>query len=97
MALVARSCRNPCARHFHHMNPMTVADIVNGDEDILDLDNLITTTHNAHNAIQSGDESFCICLSNRGGQKTRSCGNQRKDKFMSLAVGTKGVDSLRRS
>ena len=58
MALVARSCRNPCARHFHHMNPMTVADIVNGDEDILDLDNLITTTHNAHNAIQSGDESF---------------------------------------
>jgi len=47
------------------MNPMTVADIVNGDEDILDLDNLITTTHNAHNAIQSGDESFCICLSNR--------------------------------
>ena len=40
------------------MNPMAVADIVNGDEDILDLDNLITTTHNTHNAIHYGDEKL---------------------------------------
>lgn len=41
---------------IHHMNPMTVGDIVHGDEDILDPEFLITTTHQTHNAIHYGDE-----------------------------------------
>lgn len=40
----------------HHMNPMTVEDIVHGDESILDPEFLITTTHQTHNAIHYGDE-----------------------------------------
>lgn len=40
----------------HHMNPMTVKDVVDGEEHLLNPDFLITTTHNTHNAIHYGDE-----------------------------------------
>lgn len=40
---------------IHHMNPITVDDIKNGDPDILNPEFLITTTHNTHNAIHYGD------------------------------------------
>ena len=42
----------------HHMNPATVDDIVDGEEDLLNPDFLITTTHKTHNAIHFGDESL---------------------------------------
>lgn len=42
--------------HIHHMNPMTVEDIVHGEDHILDPEFLITTTHQTHNAIHYGDE-----------------------------------------
>lgn len=41
---------------IHHMNPMLPRDIIHGDEDILDPEFLITTTHRTHNAIHYGDE-----------------------------------------
>jgi len=40
--------------YIHHMNPMTVEDIVHGDESILDPECLITTTLATHNAIHYG-------------------------------------------
>jgi hypothetical protein len=43
---------------IHHMNPMTPEAIEHGDDSILDLDNLITTTHATHNAIHYGDASL---------------------------------------
>lgn len=43
---------------IHHMNPMTVADIDDGDPSILDPEFLITTTHRTHNAIHYGDENL---------------------------------------
>lgn len=43
---------------IHHMNPMTVDDIVEGSSDILDPEFLITTTHRTHNAIHYGDEKL---------------------------------------
>lgn len=43
--------------YIHHMNPMSLRDITEGDPRILDLDNLITCTHQTHNAIHYGDES----------------------------------------
>lgn len=43
---------------IHHLNPMTVADITSGDPRILDLNNLISTTHQTHNAIHYGDENL---------------------------------------
>jgi hypothetical protein len=40
----------------HHMNPLTVDAIENGDSWILDPEFLITTSLNTHNAIHFGDE-----------------------------------------
>lgn len=39
---------------IHHMNPMSVDDIVHGEEWIIDPEYLITTTHMTHNAIHYG-------------------------------------------
>jgi hypothetical protein len=41
---------------IHHMNPMRVADIRDGNADILDPEFLISTSHRTHNAIHYGDE-----------------------------------------
>ena len=41
--------------YIHHLNPMTKADIVEGDPSILDPEFLITTTLATHNAIHYGD------------------------------------------
>lgn len=42
----------------HHMNPVSMDDIVDGEEWILDPNFLITTSHRTHNAIHYGDESL---------------------------------------
>ncbi|WNM72477.1 HNH endonuclease [Gordonia phage Artorias] len=42
---------------IHHMNPMTVDDIVAGNDSIIDPEYLICVTHKTHNAIHFGDES----------------------------------------
>lgn len=44
--------------YIHHMNPMTVEDIVSGDPSILDPEFLISVTHRTHNAIHYGDEGL---------------------------------------
>lgn len=41
---------------IHHMNPMTVRDISDGDPSILDPEFLIAVAHPTHNAIHYGDE-----------------------------------------
>lgn len=43
---------------IHHMNPMTPEDIIHGDDSILDVEFLISTTHQTHNAIHYGDASL---------------------------------------
>lgn len=40
----------------HHMNPVTLDDIMNDREWIFDPEFLICTSHNTHNAIHYGDE-----------------------------------------
>lgn len=44
--------------YIHHMNPMTVDDIKDGNYDILNPEYLISTSHRTHNAIHYGDESL---------------------------------------
>jgi hypothetical protein len=39
---------------IHHMNPITQDEILHGDEEILNPEYLITTTHTTHNAIHYG-------------------------------------------
>lgn len=43
--------------YIHHMNPMTVDDITNGDDRILDPEFLISVTHRTHNGIHYGDSN----------------------------------------
>lgn len=44
----------------HHIIPMTPEDIANNNPLILDPNNLITTTHDTHNAIHYGDKSLLV-------------------------------------
>lgn len=46
----------PSGLHIHHMNPVSVDDLHDGDPDILDPEFLISTTQATHNAIHYGDE-----------------------------------------
>ena len=42
----------------HHINPMTVDDVVHGEDWIINPEFLITTCHDTHNAIHYGDASL---------------------------------------
>jgi hypothetical protein len=44
----------------HHMNPITLEDIENESDFLIDPEYLITTIHNTHNAIHYGDEDLLI-------------------------------------
>lgn len=43
---------------IHHMNPITIEDLVKRREWVLDPENLISVSHNTHNAIHFGDENL---------------------------------------
>lgn len=43
---------------IHHIVPMTVDDFEDRNPAVLDPENLISTTHNTHNAIHWGDKSI---------------------------------------
>lgn len=45
---------------IHHMNPITIKDIVQETDYLLDPEFLICTTHATHNAIHYGDENLLI-------------------------------------
>lgn len=51
--------------YIHHMNPLTIEQIVEGDPAILDPEFLITVTHNTHNAIHYGSGSVIPRLTER--------------------------------
>lgn len=39
---------------IHHINPLVIEDIMHGTPNALDIEFMITTTHNTHNAIHYG-------------------------------------------
>lgn len=42
---------------IHHLNPITVEDIVNSNRCIFDPENVVCVSHQTHNAIHYGDEN----------------------------------------
>jgi len=48
---------------IHHINPITVEDIEDANDCVFDINNLICTSYDTHNAIHFGDESLLIQLS----------------------------------
>ena len=49
---------------IHHMNPISINDIINQTELLLNPEYLITTCHSTHNAIHYGDEAILISAPN---------------------------------
>ena len=45
---------------IHHINPITVDDIVNRNPKVFDPENLILTSHNTHQAIHYGNEDLLV-------------------------------------
>lgn len=45
---------------IHHINPISVEDVLLRDTKVFDPENVISTTLNTHNAIHYGDESLLI-------------------------------------
>lgn len=45
---------------IHHMNPISIQDILDRSSTIFDLDNLICCTEMTHNAIHYGDENLML-------------------------------------
>ena len=46
--------------YIHHMNPITVKDVKEYTDYLMNPEYLICTTHNTHNAIHYGDSSLLI-------------------------------------
>lgn len=44
----------------HHINPLTIQDVIRRDPKIFDPENVICTSMNTHNAIHYGDESLLM-------------------------------------
>ena len=44
----------------HHINPITVEDVLDRNPMVFDPNNVITTTMNTHNAIHYGDETLLV-------------------------------------
>lgn len=51
---------NGQAAYIHHINPITIDDIVNENPKIFDLNNLITTTFQTHQAIHYGSRDILL-------------------------------------
>ena len=48
--------------YIHHMNPITVNDIVHSSDFLLNPDYLICVSHNTHNAVHYGDEDLLVTV-----------------------------------
>lgn len=44
--------------YIHHIEPVTVYDLMHEKSKVFDLDNLISTSFNTHNALHYGDEQY---------------------------------------
>lgn len=47
---------------IHHINTISIEDIVNRNPMLFDPENVITTTHNTHNAIHYGDKELLVTV-----------------------------------
>lgn len=48
------------AVYVHHINPISVEDVVNRSSNLFDLDNLVIVSFNTHQAIHYGDKNLLI-------------------------------------
>ena len=58
LGIEGREIPNGVRIYIHHLNPITIKDITNKEDWILDPEFLITTTKRTHDAIHYSDESI---------------------------------------
>lgn len=46
---------------IHHIEPITINDLVNNERCLMDFDNVICVSHDTHNAIHYGTDTFFRC------------------------------------
>ena len=57
----------------HHINPITIEDVLNRNPCVLDMNNLITTILNTHNGIHYGVNNDTIISKNTNRQPNDTC------------------------
>ena len=60
LAIPGRDIRRPSRVLVHHINPITVEDVLNNDPKVFDPDNLITVSHMTHEAIHYGNADLLM-------------------------------------
>ena len=55
-----REIKQPLKVLVHHINPITIEDVLNGDPKVFDPENLITIMHMTHEAVHYGNEDLLI-------------------------------------
>lgn len=60
LAFADRPIPNGARIIIHHLNPLTIDDIRNRSEQLLDPENLVVTMDSTHNAIHYGDKSLLV-------------------------------------
>lgn len=60
LGIEGRDILKPNKVLIHHINPITVDDILNRDSKVFDQNNLITVSHRTHEAIHYGDSNLLI-------------------------------------
>lgn len=60
LAVLDRPISKPEKILIHHLNPITLEQIVNHDPTVFDMNNLITVSYTTHNAIHYGDEGLLV-------------------------------------
>lgn len=63
----------------HHMNPITLEDIENENPDIFNVDYLICTSRDTHNAIHYGDSSLLVPSHFQERRKNDTCPWRKDD------------------
>lgn len=58
LAIGSRQIYNPKLVRIHHMNPITVEQILDGDEEVFNDEYLICTSLDTHNAIHYGNKDL---------------------------------------
>lgn len=57
--------------YIHHINPITIDDIINRSPALFDPDNVVCVSFKTHNAIHYGDESQLLILKERTAGDTK--------------------------
>lgn len=60
LGILDREIKRPLKVLVHHINPITIEDVLNRDPKVFDPENLITIMHMTHEAVHYGNEDLLI-------------------------------------